>query len=285
MPEITRPDGAVIHYETYGQGFPLLCFAPGGVNSEIGFWQVGAVNPMRDFAADFLVIGMDQRNAGSSFAPAAPVTYEQAVADQLAVLDDLGVERAHTIGGCIGVAYGLRIIQEAPDRIVSHVGQDPVGLDHTNSRGTFTAMFQPTMELARASGMAAVIEAAVANPVFVQNNAGGPFARRIAADAGFRDEIEAMPVDAYVALIESYADGQWPDRPPYFSVDESWVRDCPAPLLILPGSDPFHPTSIARRICETAPNARCLDVDCRSEAKLPGTIETVRAFLKEHTPA
>ena len=62
------------------------------------------------------------------------------------------------------------------------------------------------------------------------------------------------------------------------------MRSCETPLLILPGSDVFHPTSIAEQICRDAPNARCLDVDCRSEAKLPDTIETVRSFLKEHTP-
>lgn len=66
------------------------------------------------------------------------------------------------------------------------------------------------------------------------------------------------------------------------SVPESWVDECPASLLVLPGSDPFHPTSVAHRLCELAPKARCLDVDCRSNAdKLPATIEEVRAFLRQ----
>ena len=38
MPTVTRPDGAVIHYETWGDGFPLLLIAPGGVSSQIDFW-------------------------------------------------------------------------------------------------------------------------------------------------------------------------------------------------------------------------------------------------------
>ena len=118
MPDIERPDGAVIHYETFGEGYPLLCFAPGGVNSEIDFWSVSAINPIEEFASDFMVIGMDQRNAGRSPAPAAPAPYDIMAADQIAVLDDLGVERAHTYGGCIGVAFILRIAQEAPGRIM-----------------------------------------------------------------------------------------------------------------------------------------------------------------------
>ena len=284
MPDIERPDGAVIHYETFGAGYPLLCLAPGGVNSEIGFWQVSAINPLRELADEFLVIGMDQRHAGRSPAPAAPFSYGQAAADQLAVLDDLGLERAHAYGGCIGVAYILRLAQEAPGRITAGVGQDPVGLDETNSTDTFMEMFRPTLALAREGGTAAVIEAALANPVFMANNAAGPFARRLHDDAAFRAEVEWLGADGYAALIEAFADGIWPDRAPYFSVDEADVRACATPLLILPGSDPFHPTGVAERICRDAPDARCLPVDCRAEANLAGTVAEIRRFLRERTP-
>ena len=41
MPDITRPDGAIIHYETFGAGPAVLLIAPGGVNSEIGMWARG----------------------------------------------------------------------------------------------------------------------------------------------------------------------------------------------------------------------------------------------------
>ena len=284
MPDIERPDGAVIHYETFGAGYPLLCLAPGGVNSEIGFWQVSAINPLRELADEFLVIGMDQRHAGRSPAPAAPFSYGQAAADQLAVLDDLGIERAHAYGGCIGVAYILRLAREAPGRITAGVGQDPVGLDETNSTDTFMEMFKPTLALAREGGTAAVIEAALANPVFMANNAAGPFARRLHDDAAFRAEVEALGAEGYAALIEAFADGIWPDRAPYFSVDEADVRTCATPLLILPGSDPFHPTGVAERICREAPDARCLPVDCRDEANLAETVAGIRRFLRERTP-
>lgn len=284
MPDIERPDGAVIHYETFGAGYPLLCLAPGGVNSEIGFWQVSAINPLRELADEFLVIGMDQRHAGRSPAPAAAFSYGQAAADQLAVLDDLGLERAHAYGGCIGVAYILRLAREAPGRITAGVGQDPVGLDATNSTDTFMEMFRPTLALAREGGTAAVIEAALANPVFMANNAAGPFARRLHDDAAFRAEVDGLGAEGYAALIEAFADGIWPDRAPYFSVDEADVRACATPLLILPGSDPFHPTGVAERICREAPDARCLPVDCRDEANLAETVDGIRRFLRERTP-
>jgi pimeloyl-ACP methyl ester carboxylesterase len=282
MPHVERPDGAQIYYEVFGSGFPLLLFAPGGVNSQIGFWQRSAINPIEAFSDEFMVIGMDQRNAGKSPGPLSPVSYDLTAGDQLAVLNAAGVDRALVMGGCIGVAYCLRIIKEAPDRIVGAVCQDPVGLDHTNSIDVFMAMFKPTIALAREKGVPAVVASAEANPIFVTNNEAGPFAARIARDSAFKDKVLALSTDAYVKLIEDYAAGVWPDSPPFMSVPEEWVPTCPAPLLVLPGSDPFHPTSVAHRLCELAPNARCLDVDCRSNAeKLPGTIEAIREFLRE----
>ena len=226
---------------------------------------------------------MDQRHAGESWQAPPTFSYELALGDQLGVLDALGVEHAHVYGGCIGVAYLLRMIREAPERVASAVGQNPVGIDHTNTRATFMEMFRPTIELARAEGATAVVASALADPLFVTNNAGGPFARRIEHDPAFRAELEEMAPDDYVALVERLGDAYWPDDPPYFTVSEEWLRSCPAPLLILPGSDEFHPTSIAERICEQAPDARRLDVDCRSSEKLASTIEEIRAFLRQHS--
>jgi pimeloyl-ACP methyl ester carboxylesterase len=284
MPELVRPDGARIHYEVFGSGYPLLLIAPGGVSSQIGFWERSAINPITAFAGEFMVIGMDQRHAGKSHAPAAPFSYDLTVADQLAVLDAVGVRRAHVMGGCIGCAHAWRLIHDAPERITAAVCQNPVGLDETNNLGVFFRPFDDTMRVARAAGMDGVIRAAQENPIFALNDAAGPFAQRIHDDPAFREELRRMPVERYIALVVRFRDGVWPNNPPYFTVSEEWMARCPAPMLVLPGSDPFHPTSIAPRICRTAPNARCLDVDCRSPEKLEATIATVRAFLLEHMP-
>ncbi|MDA0364986.1 MAG: alpha/beta hydrolase [Chloroflexi bacterium] len=282
MPETRGPDGAAIHYETWGSGHPLLLIAPGGVNSEIGFWERSAINPIAEFQSEFLVIGMDQRHAGASWNAPLGFSYDLTAGDQLAVLDAVGVERAHVWGGCIGVMYALRLASIAPERVSAIVGQDPVGLDETNSMDVFMRMFEPTIVLARTEGPGAVVASAVANPVFMANNAGGPYARRIAADGVFRDGIAAMTSDEYVATIERFAEAIWPNDPPLLTVTTDWLSSCETPLLILPGSDAFHPTGIAQMICRTAPHAHCLDVDCRSDAKKPATIDAIRAFLHEH---
>lgn len=281
MPHVDRPDGARIYYEVQGSGVPLLLFAPGGINSQVSFWRgVSAINPF-DYADEFTVIGMNQRHAQDSPAPLAAPGWDVTAADQRAVLEAVGVQRALLWGGCIGVAYALRFIQDYPEAVAGAVCQDPVGLvEGFNSRDTFFAMFRPTVELARTRGMQAVVESAMANPLFVRNNAAGPFAARIATDEAFRAEALALEPTEYERIVRAWDDGMWGAHGPFMSVDEAFVRACPAPLLILPGSDPFHPTATAERICREAPEATCLDVDARSPEKLEQTKQTIRAFLR-----
>lgn len=284
MPEISRPDGATIHYDVYGAGYPLLLIAPGGVSSQADFWQRSAINPVERFADSFQVIAMDQRHAGRSLAPMRPFSYDVCNADQLAVLDELGIERAHVMGGCIGCAHIWGLISNAPGRITAAVCQDPVGLDASNDMDVFYRMFHETVRLTRAEGIEAVIAAAEANPLFVVNNGAGPFAPLLNAREEARALLRSMGRERYIALITEFRDGIWPVKPPYFTVSEAWMRSCPVPLLILPGHDEFHPTGVSHQICEDAPDARCLPVDCREPANLEATVADVREFLLQHTP-
>ncbi|MGE0597925.1 MAG: alpha/beta fold hydrolase [Dehalococcoidia bacterium] len=284
MPTITRPDGATIRYEVYGSGYPLLLIAPGGVSSQVEFWQRSTINPIERFANDFQVIAMDQRHAGQSLAPMRPFSYDTCNGDQLAVLDHLGIEKAHAMGGCIGCAHIWRLISNAPDRITAAVAQDPVGLDESNDIEVFYKMFHETMRLARADGVEAVAKAAQENPMFVMNNGAGPFAPLLAASQEARDELVHMGRERYIALIVEFRDGIWPLNAPYFTVSEEWMCSMRTPVLVLPGRDAFHPTGVAQKICREAPNARCLAPECRDPENLEATVEAIRAFLKASTP-
>ena len=283
MPEVMRPDGAVIRYEVFGEGYPFLLLAPGGVNSQIDFWDHSAINPIKEFADEFMVIGMDQRFAGKSRAPLTPFSYEQALGDQLAVLDALDIPSAHVMGGCIGCAYALNLMDEAPARISGAVMQDPVGLDESNTMDTFYDMFNDTIRIARASGIEAVIDAALENEIFMLQNAGGPWAQRLHDDEEFRGALRELRRESYIALVVDFRDGIWPWNPPYFSVNEVAVQRMTTPMLVLPGSDAFHPTGVGQRICADAVNASCLAVDARAPENLPATIEAIRSFLRQHS--
>src|SRR5262245_22906512 len=102
MPSFER-DGVTIHYEQQGAGFPLLLLAPGGMRSIIERWGSTPFDPRAELCAQFRVISMDQRNAGRSSAPVRGSDGWQSYArDQLMLLDQLGIERCHLLGGCIG---------------------------------------------------------------------------------------------------------------------------------------------------------------------------------------
>jgi pimeloyl-ACP methyl ester carboxylesterase len=140
MPTFERADVS-LHYEEYGSGYPVLLFAPGGMRSSIEFWHRSPFDPTVEFARDFRVIAMDQRNAGRSQSPVGPDDgWETYAADHLALLDHLSIRRAHLMGGCIGSSYSLGLIKLAPERIGAAVLQNPIGLSPEN-RLAFVEMF------------------------------------------------------------------------------------------------------------------------------------------------
>src|SRR5262245_3221684 len=139
MPIFTRGDIS-LYYEAHGTGFPLLMIAPGGMRSGVHFWEKAPWNPIPRLAANYRVIAMDQRNAGRSKAPVrATDGWRVYTEDQLTLLDHLGVSRFHVAGMCIGGSYIMGLIQAAPQRVVSAVLFQPIGID--NNRQAFLDMF------------------------------------------------------------------------------------------------------------------------------------------------
>ena len=134
-------DGDVrIYYEESGSGFPVLLIAPGGMKSAIPVWGNAPWHPVEQLAGEFRVIAMDQRNAGQSSAPVTPGdSWHVYTADQLGLMDHLGIDRFHVAGMCIGGAYAMSLIQAAPERVASAVMFQPIGL--SDNREAFFDMF------------------------------------------------------------------------------------------------------------------------------------------------
>jgi 3-oxoadipate enol-lactonase len=128
MPFAQSP-GARIHYSIEGDGPEtlLLIMGLGGHATEWG----------TDFPADlarrFRVVRMDNRGIAQSEALSAPFTLEDMARDAVAVLDALGVERAHVAGTSMGGMIAQTVALDHAPRVsrlvlmsTSHGGQDAV---------------------------------------------------------------------------------------------------------------------------------------------------------------
>ena len=139
MPDFEHGDVS-LHYIERGEGFSVLLFAPGGMRSAAGFWKNSPWNPVETLSDRYRVIAMDQRNAGKSRAPVGPDDgWHSYTQDHVALLDHLGIDRCHVIGGCIGGPYCFGLMQASPGRVAAAVLQQSIGA-HEN-RDAFYEMF------------------------------------------------------------------------------------------------------------------------------------------------
>ena len=137
-----------IHYDDEGDGFPVLLIAPGGMRSANDIWNNMPWNPRTQLSDSYRLIGMDQRNAGRSTGPvSAESGWQTYAADQLALLDHLGIERCHVLGMCIGGPYITGLLRAAPERFAAAVLLQPVGID--DNRQAMYDMFDQWVEQVR----------------------------------------------------------------------------------------------------------------------------------------
>lgn len=157
-----------IHYEVRGEGPAVLLLAPGGMRSAAPLWARAPFDPRELLADGFRVIAMDQRNAGESVGPvSADDGWHTYAADQLALLDHLGVERCHVLGMCIGGPFCLELMRRVPERILSGVLLQPIGFD--DNRDVFFELFDGWAADLPQQPSRATLEA------FRDNMFGGPF--------------------------------------------------------------------------------------------------------------
>lgn len=175
MPRATAPDGVEIEYDVhafYDDDPPLLLIA--GLGAQMVFFEDEFVQGLIDRA--FRVIRMDNRDSGLSTALTQPVDLGEVLADPdfeapyslsdmaadaVAVLDDLGLERAHVLGVSLGGMVAQSLAVEHPARVASltllssTTGHPEVGQP---SPEALTALLAPAAD---PTDRAAVVEASV----------------------------------------------------------------------------------------------------------------------------
>lgn len=115
-----------------GNGAPVVLH--GGMGDSVDLVRASSIaQALQALPEEFRLIYVDHRGVGRSDKPHEVQAYAMPlrVADAVAVLDELGIERAHFIGNSWGGRLGFGIGEHAPERVLSLVlgGQQPYAID------------------------------------------------------------------------------------------------------------------------------------------------------------
>ncbi len=110
MPTV-HVNGIDLYYEQHGVGPDVLLIA--GLGAHTGDWarQVPAL------ARHFRVTAFDNRGCGRSSAPDEPTSIRQMAEDAIALMDALGIGRAHVVGSSMGGEIAQELAIAFPQRV------------------------------------------------------------------------------------------------------------------------------------------------------------------------
>jgi pimeloyl-ACP methyl ester carboxylesterase len=236
--------GVRIYYEVEGEGSPLVLGH--GFSDTLESWR--EYGYAERLGKGHRLVLIDARGHGASDKPHDPEAYglEQRPADVVAVLDDLGINRAHYFGYSLGGWIGLGLAKYAPERIRSLVigGAQPYGQSMELYRQGLTRGIK---------GWVAVVEKMLGSPVTPETK-------------------ERLLGNDVRALLASVTD----DRP-----DISGILPAKTiPWLLYAGeADPLRP--LVERCASELPNARFFSLPglnhiqgaVRSDLVLPQVVE------------
>ena len=269
-------DGIATRYEVTGSGPPLLMYAPGGFDATVEKWSTlgvyARVKLMDHLPRHYTCIAFDRRECGQSGGRVETIGWGHYVRQGAALLDHLGIERAHLMGGCMGVSPVIAFGVAHPDRVESMVLWWPVGGAKYRIKGR--QRFTEHLAYVRANGLAAVAElVAKEGKPFGADPRGGPWASVLKHDKAFAAAYVKLDRDLYESTVDRMAKGLLDrDTAPGAEPDDLMKLDIPA--LIVPGHDDSHATSAARYLEECLPRSEYWDVpvEAQTAENAPGRV-------------
>jgi pimeloyl-ACP methyl ester carboxylesterase len=255
-------DGISTRYEVMGSGPPLLMYAPGGFNAVIETWATQGVYATTKFL-DHLpkhctCIVFDRRECGQSGGRVEHIGWSHYVAQGKGLLDHLKIERAHIMGGCMGVSCAAAFGAIHPRTTLSLVLFWPVG--GAKYRLSSHQRFAEHLAYVQQNGLDAVVALVSKDgKPFGADPRGGPWASVIKRDRAFADSYAKQSIDAYKLIVAGIARTMFDrDTAPGAEPEDLMRLDIPA--LIVPGRDAAHATSAARYLEECLPKSEYWDV-------------------------
>jgi pimeloyl-ACP methyl ester carboxylesterase len=257
-------------------------FSPGGFDATIEKWSslgiYAKTKPLDHLTKHYSCIVFDRRECGQSGGRVERVTWAHFVAQARALLDHLGIERAHLMGGCMGcspvAAFGLA----HPERSLSMILYWPVG--GPKYRISSHQRFAEHLAFVHQNGLQAVVDLVRKDgKAFGADPRGGPWASTLKTDADFAQAYANMDVEQYKLIVVGMVRGLM-DRDTAPGAEPEDLMRSKLPALIVPGNDQFHSTSAARYLQECLPQSRYWDVSVAAQNEAD-TAKTLLDFLAD----
>ncbi len=272
----TTIDGIDTHYEIVGDGPAVLMFSPGGFDATLDKWSTlgvyARIKLLDHLPAKYRCIIFDRRETGSSGGRVEKITWGHYVAQGKGLLDHLGIDKAHLLGGCMGCCTVTAFAAKYPEATLSMVLYWPVGGAHYRIKGH--GRFAQHLALVEQDGLAGVVELALASDTgFSKDPRIGPWAPVIRSDPDFAAQYAAMDVEEYKQIVASLPLALI-DRDTAPGAEPEDLMSLNIPALIVPGKDKAHATSAARYLEECLPKSEYWDVlpDKQTEENAPAKI-------------
>ncbi len=269
-------DGLLTRYEVIGAGPPLLMYAPGGFDATIEKWSTqgvyATIKLLDHLPQCYTCIVFDRRECGQSGGRVERVTWAHFVAQGRGLLDHLGIERAHLMGGCMGCCPVTAFAVAHPERVASMVLFWPVG--GAKYRISSHQRFAEHLAYVAQNGLAAVAALAARDgKAFGADPRGGPWASVLKRDPAFAEAYAKLDVDAYRLTVAAMGRTLF-DRDTAPGAEPEDLLRLTIPALVIPGRDAAHATSAARYLEECLPRSEYWDVPVagQTEAATPGRI-------------
>ncbi|MCL2581854.1 MAG: alpha/beta hydrolase [Streptosporangiales bacterium] len=248
-------DGIATHYEIRGDGPPLLMFSPGGFNATLANWTGFSVyarlNLIGHLEKSYTCVLFDRRESGRSGGRVERITWDDYAAQGKGLLDHLGIDRAHLMGGCVGCSAAAVLAARWPDTAASMVLYSPAG--GARYRLAQQSRFARHLSYATERGVAAVAALAASTDAgFSKDPRVGPWASVLRADREFAAAYASQDARRYETVVAGMGRTLF-DRDTVPGPEAEDLLGLGVPALIVPGQDASHAPSAARYLEECLP--------------------------------
>ena len=269
-------DGISTRYDVTGEGPPLLMYSPGGFDARIEKWSdlgvYARIKLLDHLPKSYTCITFDRRENGKSGGRVEKIGWDSYVRQGAGLLDHLGFEKAHIMGGCMGCCPVMAFAVAHPKRTLSMVHYWPVG--GANYRISSHQRFARHMAFVEENGLQAVVDLVRSHDKnFSADPRGGPWGEPIRSSDDFAKNYASLDKARYLLTVSAMVRGMM-DRDTAPGAEPEDLMSLDTPSLIIPGSDGFHATSAARYLQECLKGSDYWDIPTaeQTEDNAPGRI-------------